>query len=102
MGRVTVVALASFVLACGPEMFASGDATVDQLRARAAFDMDCPKAELKTTAIDERTRGVAGCGQRLTYVEQCDRVGQWGAKDNCTWVLNTDSKRRKKADDDSN
>ncbi|SRR5579883_1657866 len=90
---------------CGPEMFATGDATVKQLRKRAAFDMDCPEDELHTVKIDDRTRGVAGCNQRLTYVMSCDRVGGWGAKDNCTWVLNTDAKRRPKPkqddDDDS-
>ncbi len=87
------------LVACGPEMYATGDATLDQLKSRASFDLDCPKSELRTTTIDDRTRGVSGCGQRVTYVESCDRVGNWGAKDNCTWVQNTDSRRHKKSED---
>jgi len=99
-GLVAATGLVSCV-----EMTATGSATVAQLRKRAAFDMDCPESSLHTVQIDERTRGVSGCGQKLVYVESCDRVGQWGAKDNCTWVLNVEKHPRrppaKKDDDDS-
>jgi hypothetical protein len=40
----------------------------DTLRARAAFDMRCPAAQLRVTEIDSVTAGVDGCGQRGTYV----------------------------------
>jgi hypothetical protein len=63
-------------------------ASVDQLRVRAAHDLDCPEGNLHTTQIDAQTLGVEGCGQRATYVETCD-----GRRDEfttqCTWVLNT-------------
>ena len=65
------------VAACG--------ATEDQLRARAAFDMRCNGESLRIVTIDNRTKGVEGCGQRATYVEQCnDPVNGTG----CTWVMN--------------
>ncbi len=76
---------AAFVLliSCG--------ATDDQLRARAAFDMQCPKNALQLVEIDSQTRGVRGCGQRMTYVESCG-FHQGLQKGDCTWVANTSSK----------
>ena len=66
-----------FVVGCG--------ATEDQLRSRAAFDMRCNQDQLRVVTIDNRTKGVEGCGQRATYVEQCnDPVNGTG----CTWVMN--------------
>lgn len=56
-------------------------ATEAQLVARAAFDLGCPPAHLQLYLIDVRSRGVAGCARRGTYVEDCD------AADRCTWVL---------------
>jgi hypothetical protein len=55
--------------------------------------MSCPQDELRLVRIDDRTQGVAGCGQKATYVESCSRVDGYGGKHDCTWVLNTDSKR---------
>ncbi len=59
--------------------------------------MNCPQSELHTVTIDDRTRGVRGCGQQATYVEACEsvkHVSRWESeKENCTWVLNADSKR---------
>src|SRR5947209_4258169 len=43
-----------------------GGATVEQLRARAAFDLQCPEASIKLVELDDRTQGVTGCGQRAT------------------------------------
>lgn len=63
-------------------------ASVDQLRVRAAHDLDCPEGDLQTTQIDAQTLGVEGCGQRATYVETCDgRRDEFATQ--CTWVLNT-------------
>jgi hypothetical protein len=68
------------VVACG--------ATEDQLRARAAFDMRCNQEGLRIVTIDSRTKGVEGCGQHATYIEQCnDPVNGTG----CTWVMNNGS-----------
>lgn len=57
----------------------------ENLRVRAAFDLECPAHTVKLVEIDERTMGVSGCGQRATYVEQCEVRPYHRA---CTWVLN--------------
>jgi hypothetical protein len=54
-----------------------------KLQARAAFDLNCPVEQLEFVEIDLRTQGVAGCGQRATYVETYSG----------TWVLNSDVRR---------
>lgn len=93
MGQRLVLAIATaMALGCG--------ATEEQLRARAAYDLDCKESSLDIVEIDDRTRGVKGCGQRVTYVESCGRVGDFGAKGDCTWVLNGDTKRAKKSDEE--
>jgi len=84
-------ALAAFVL-----LLVSGcGATPDQLRARAAFDLSCPKDQLSLVKLDDRTQGVTGCGQKATYVENCGSHDGYGGKHDCTWVLNTDSRKAK-------
>jgi hypothetical protein len=70
-------------LACG--------ATEEQLRARAAFDLNCSSEQLQLVEIDERTRGVTGCGQRTTYIESCAVSDGYGTKRDCTWVQNADT-----------
>jgi hypothetical protein len=72
------------------------------LKSRAAFDLDCPKSEIKTVTIDDATKGVTGCGQRATYVRLCktDRLGQ---DEDCQWLMNTDARRthaKKRGSDD--
>lgn len=67
-------------------------ASEDQLRARAAYDMECKQDRLYIIELDDRTRGVQGCGQKATYVESCDGVRS-NLLTECTWVLNTDSRR---------
>lgn len=56
---------------------------LDDPRARAAFDLDCPKEKLQLTLIDSKTRGVAGCGRRATYVVQIV-PGTYEAR----WIVN--------------
>jgi hypothetical protein len=68
------------------------DAELATLKTRASFDLDCPKSEIKTVTIDDETRGVIGCGQRLTYVQVCQKQHDFGDND-CNWILNTDSRR---------
>src|SRR6187431_621478 len=57
----------------------------EKLLRRAAFDLKCTKDELSVTKLDERTRGVRGCGRQATYVRSC--TDPYGA--NCTWVMNS-------------
>jgi hypothetical protein len=65
--------------------FGASGASLEQLRARATFDLQCPSPETQLLDIDVRTKGVRGCGKQLTYVEVCDnRPDGW----HCTWVLN--------------
>lgn len=49
----------------------------DELRDRAAFDMDCPAKNLAVVALGSRfSAGVTGCGKRLAY----NRIpGSWAA-----------------------
>jgi len=73
-----------------------GIADEDALRARAAFDFDCPKNQIKIVELDaDNTYGVIACGQRATYINMCH--GPYDAE--CTWVQNTDSHRRHGDDD---
>jgi hypothetical protein len=57
----------------------------DKLLKRAAFDLKCTKDELSVTKLDERTRGVRGCGRQATYVRSCSD----DYNINCTWVMNS-------------
>jgi hypothetical protein len=47
-------------------------ANLRELQMRAAFDLGCPPASLGLYPFDERSKGVSGCGRRLSYVEVCD------------------------------
>ncbi|QSQ17114.1 hypothetical protein [Myxococcus landrumensis] len=55
---------------------------IPDVRARAEFDLGCPRAQLTTTNIDKFTVGVAGCSKRATY-------RKLGSTYNVTWVLNS-------------
>ena len=35
---------------------------------RAAFELDCPAAQLQITELSETTIGVSGCGKKAVYV----------------------------------
>ncbi len=60
-------------------------ASSEQLKARATFDLQCPAPQVEIVDIDERSKGVRGCGKQMVYVEICDnRPDGW----HCTWVLN--------------
>ncbi len=74
-------------------------ATNDQLRARAAFDLDCDGGKLHMIKIDERTVGVRGCGAKAIYIESCEvGANQFGSyRHNCTWVLNADTRHDRPA-----
>jgi hypothetical protein len=91
------LAVAWVLLWVGPAI-GCGGASVEQLRARAAFDLQCPESSITLVHLDDRTQGVTGCGQRATYVESCTMMDGYGGKHDCTWVLNTDSKKGKAAE----
>jgi hypothetical protein len=47
------------------------DTLREELFPRAAFDLECPRAELQAHCLDNgncETVGVTGCGKRATYV----------------------------------
>jgi hypothetical protein len=58
-------------------------ANMRQLQSRAAYDLACPPQWMQIYHLDGSTKGVAGCGSRVTYVERCEAVGEG----QCTWVL---------------
>jgi hypothetical protein len=61
--------------------------TVEQLRRRASFDLDCEMSKLRYALIDEEIRGVSGCGRRVTYIVACDGPRE-NASTSCSWVVN--------------
>jgi hypothetical protein len=71
-------------------------ATHDQLVRRASFDFDCGPDMLRYREIDDRTRGVTGCGKRATYVESCDGPRE-KANTSCTWILNGEIEKPQRA-----
>jgi len=58
----------------------------ENLRTRAAFDMNCDRAAVELTPLDDNTVGVRACGERATYVgHMC--TGEFYTS-SCTWVMN--------------
>jgi len=91
------LALASIVFFAAGVAVSSCAASREALVSRASFDLRCPDSEVKVVEIDARTRGVEGCGRRLTYIESCEYyygcyTSLFGCKNGCTWVLNTDER----------
>jgi hypothetical protein len=58
------------------------------MQLRSSFDLGCPAALVRIYQLDERTRGVEGCGRRLTYVESCE---QERGVERCAWVADVAS-----------
>jgi len=73
--RVCLATTFLLMLGCG--------ATVEQLKVRAAIDLDCQPASLAIRPIDAATRSVSGCGKRAIYVEQFNHATR------PTWLLNS-------------
>ena len=84
---ISIALLSTFLFAC------STGATEAQLKSRAAFDFDCNESQLVLHKIDDRTRGVTGCGHRATYVEVCNACANGYQGCDCSWLLNTDGRR---------
>jgi hypothetical protein len=57
-----------------------------ELQARSSFDLGCGQEQLRLYNFDERTKGVSGCGRRLTYVRSCELNN---GVSSCTWMLDT-------------
>jgi hypothetical protein len=76
-------------------------ASNEPLRARAASDLNCPADKIEIVTLDDSTQGVAGCGERRKYVENCGWHDGYGAKHDCRWSLNTDSTNAKRASSDT-
>jgi hypothetical protein len=74
------------------------DPGLNKLKARASFDLNCPRESLRIQTLDEQghLQGVEGCGARATYVWSCrTTTGQgWGAEDDCKWVMNSSGSNR--------
>jgi hypothetical protein len=84
IGALGPLALVFCLPACA--MYNPQRATLAQLQARSAFDLGCPAYSLQLYHFDERTKGVVGCGRRLTYVETCEQLSD-GAT--CSWLLDS-------------
>jgi hypothetical protein len=67
---------------------ATGPTPRDRLLKRAAFDLHCTKDEMSVTKLDEKTRGVRGCGRQATYVEMCDAAPTSMLR-TCSWVMDS-------------
>jgi len=84
-GFMTLVAgslLGAFACATGP----SSSELLQNLRLvkRASFDLGCAEP-LGVTNIDDRTRGVRGCGRQATYVQLCDAPVDVVTR-SCVWL----------------
>ncbi|WP_039926591.1 hypothetical protein [Leptospira vanthielii] len=44
-----------------------GEMISEKVRARAAYDFDCPIADIKVNMIDNKNFGASGCKQRGTF-----------------------------------
>jgi hypothetical protein len=72
-----LIAVAVLVLSgCG--------ATLQQLKARAAVDLDCDAEHLALQPIDDATQKVAGCGKSAVYVQlfNNNRFPTWALNSN--------------------
>jgi hypothetical protein len=54
----------------------------DQVKIRAAHDLQCSADQIQTTEIDAKTIKVNACGQERTYTEDCVTADTT----RCTWV----------------
>lgn len=75
---ITLVTLAGCV---APE---PARAPIAELAARASLDLQCPMPSLQLLEVDDRVKGVDGCGKRAIYVEVCQ-----DASGRCAWWNDT-------------
>jgi hypothetical protein len=91
MRRASLAAIGALaVCSCGGALQDPEQEAIKELHTRASFDFDCPASQIHTVSIDDRTKGVSGCGQKATYVRSCEGRMATG----CTWVLNADQRSK--------
>jgi hypothetical protein len=74
---------------CGAVIVLSGcGASLQQLKTRAAIDLDCDSTQLTLQEIDVGTQRVDGCGKRALYVQMFNNNRF------PTWLLNSDIRAR--------
>jgi hypothetical protein len=87
--RIVLVVL--LLCGCAAELAAQRQDHVEKLLKRAAFDLSCPKEQLKMTCLNGNqlgdgewclTAGVEACGHKATYVYQETSANTW------QWVMN--------------
>ena len=61
----------------------------DQVKIFAARDLRCDRDQVQTMPVDDRTMRVNGCGQEVTYTEECLTSGTT----RCTWVAHRSTER---------
>jgi hypothetical protein len=49
---------------------------IPDVRARAEFDLGCPRLQIQVIELDPSTRGASGCGKRATY-KMSPMDGSW-------------------------
>jgi hypothetical protein len=54
----------------------------EQVKIRAAHDLQCSADQVQTTQVDAKTIKVSACGQERTYTEDCVTA----ETTRCTWV----------------
>jgi len=79
-----MLCIAAFALSLS--IMGCGRGSLKQVRARAAFDLNCESKSLSIHKIDGNTVGVRGCGQQATYVKSC--YSNAARLPSCSWVMN--------------
>jgi hypothetical protein len=69
-----IVSIGLFLAACG------GITAREQVQIRAANDLRCTTSQVQTTVVDDKTIRANGCGQEMTYTEECE-----GGATHCNW-----------------
>ena len=77
---------------------------VAQLKTRAGADFECPREQVKTKTLGDRTKVAEGCGQTGTYIYICNKCEDTGSSFflgrtvvddcECTWMLDSARRRR--------
>jgi hypothetical protein len=83
-GGASEAAMRETMMMCAVVMLTGCGATLEQLKTRAALDLDCTQAQLDVQKIDGGTRRVEGCGKRAIY------VSIFNNSRDPVWLLNSD------------
>jgi len=77
MRNLAMVCAVVSLLGCG--------ASLQQLKTRAALDLECEAGAISLQQVDKLTQQASGCGKRAIYVQQYNQQ-QVAA----TWLLNSE------------